>query len=92
MIQLPREITYRCATACLPKLVAAVEKETGAVVRVDASPLARFDSSALSVLLALRRVCMRASKRFIAENLAPHLHELAALYGVSALLLDANPS
>ena len=88
MLTLPAEITYACAARCLPALTAAVQKETGAVVRVDATPLARFDSSALSVLLALRRVCSRAGKRFVAENLAPHLQELAALYGVSALLLD----
>lgn len=86
MLTLPVEITYACAARCLPALVAAVQKETGAVVRVDAAPLVRFDSSALSVLLALRRACVRDGKRFVAENLAPHLQELAALYGVSALL------
>jgi len=65
--------------------VAGVQAETAAVV-VDAAPLQRFDSSALAVLLELRRVCLAAGKSLVVQGMPVHLGDLAALYGIEGLL------
>ncbi len=86
MLVLPAELTHTQAGSCLKLLLQAAGAETGAEVLVDASPLLRFDSSALAVLLACRRECLEDGKRFAVRGLAPRLRELAELYGVAGLL------
>ena len=54
--------------------------------------LQRFDSSALAVLLSLRRSCQRHGKTLAMRGLAPRLRTLAGLYGVSGLLADEAPN
>jgi phospholipid transport system transporter-binding protein len=56
---------------------------------VDAAPLSSFDSSALAVLLAVRRECARAGKLFAVKGLPDRLRDLAALYGIEGLLTAA---
>ena len=86
MLVLPAELTHAQADTCLNMLREAARAERGPQVLVDATPLARFDSSALAVLLECRRECLHDGKRFAVRGLAPRLRELADLYGISALL------
>ncbi len=88
MLSLPAELTHDLATACLAQLVAGMEAEASSVV-VDATPLQRFDSSALAVLLELRRTCLRAGKTLVVQGQPQHLSDLATLYGIEALLPSA---
>ena len=89
MLVLPKTITHVQATACLNVLREAARAEQGRTLLVDATALARFDSSALAVLLACRREAERQQRGFAVMALPAHLRSLAALYGVSQLLPDA---
>ena len=86
MLVLPAELTHAQAETCLNMLRKAARAERDPLVLIDASPLARFDSSALAVLLACRRDCLHEGQRFAVHGLAPRLRELADLYGVAPLL------
>jgi len=85
VLSLPAELTHDLATACLAQLVDGMGAEASPVV-VDAKPLQRFDSSALAVLLELRRTCLRAGKTLVVQGQPQHLSDLATLYGIEALL------
>ena len=86
MLSLPTELTHGQAKACLAQLVAGLGAETASPVVVDATPLGRFDSSALAVLLELRRACIRGGKALVVQGLPRHLSDLATLYGIEGLL------
>ena len=86
MLVLPAELTHLQAAVCLDLLREAAAAESGAQVLVDATQLARFDSSALAVLLALRRSCGHAGQSLAVRGLVPQLRTLATLYGIDALL------
>ncbi len=85
MLSLPTELTHDQAKKCLAQLTSGLALE-GAQVVVDASALQRFDSSALAVLLELRRICLRAGKGLQVKGLPKHLGDLATLYGIESLL------
>ena len=86
-LTLPAELTNAQATACLAELSVDMARESaGGSVVIDAAPLERFDSSAIAVLLELRRACAAAGRSFAVHGLPPRLRELATLYGVAALL------
>lgn len=89
MLVLPSEITFPRACACLATLVQGLDAFTrqaqGPVV-VDAAALAVFDSSALAVMLAVRRGAIERGRGFSVNNLHAGLAGLAALYGVESLL------
>ena len=85
MLSLPVELTHRQAKACLAQLVGGLAAE-GAAVVVAAKAQERFDSSALAVLLELRRTCVRSDKTLAVQGLPRHLGDLAALYGIEGLL------
>jgi len=85
VIKLPESLTQATATLCLNELGNALSAQPAAVV-VDASALNRFDSSALAVLLALRRQAAQLGKSFTVEGLPQRLGDLARLYGIAALL------
>lgn len=89
MLSLPDTLTQSQARACLEDLTSGVQAQTDAQVVVDATALRSFDSSALAVLLALRRECARAGKHFAVSGLPQRLRDLAALYGIEALLTGA---
>jgi phospholipid transport system transporter-binding protein len=91
MLVLPQQITHTDAGACSAMLRAALKQAEGDVV-VDASPLARFDSSALAVLLDCRRDALTRSRRFSVSGMPPRLAALASLYGVAPLLGGAAPA
>jgi phospholipid transport system transporter-binding protein len=88
MLKLPTELTYREATACLAALSAQLAAQPDPVV-VDAADLTHFDSSALAVLLELRRQALGLDRRFAVQGLMPKLRQLAGVYGVSTLLPEA---
>lgn len=88
MLVLPAELTQAQARACLDLLRKTAAAEPGPEVLVDATALARFDSSALAVLLALRRTCQRHGKTLAVRGMAARLRTLAGLYGVAGLLAE----
>ncbi|QDL53541.1 STAS domain-containing protein [Rhodoferax aquaticus] len=88
MLSLPATLTQNDASACLEQLTAGLRSEAAQVV-VDAARLRSFDTSALAVLLALRRECARAGKHFTVQGLPQRLRDLASLYGVESLLPSA---
>lgn len=89
MLSLPITLTQTQAQGCLDALTVGVQREATTQVVVDAAPLKSFDSSALAVLLAVRRECARAGKRFAVQGLPDRLRDLASLYGIVALLPSA---
>ena len=90
MVVLPVDLTHVHAPACARMLAQAVRAEAGTSVVADASPLQRFDSSALAVLLECRREALLARKSFSVMALPTRLRELAGLYGVAELLPAAT--
>lgn len=91
MLALPTELTQLQAADCLRDLTAGLQSSTGDVVALDAAPLARFDSSALAVLLACQRAAREQGKSVLIHGMPGHLHDLAQLYGI-AELLPTSPS
>ena len=90
MLTFPAELTNVQATALLQRLGEQLAAETGAALIVDASAMERFDSSALAVLLQLRRDALTQGKTLGVKGLPPRLRELAGLYGVAELLTAAT--
>ena len=88
MLTLPDALTHSQATDCLAQCVAKLAAEP-TPVQVDARALRHFDSSTLAVLLALRRACAGLDKTMVVQGLPDGLRDLAALYGVEALLPSA---
>ncbi len=84
-LALPERLTHAEAPGCLTQLTLALAEGQG-ISRADASRLAEFDSSALAVLLALRREALARGRDFAIDGLPPRLRELASVYGVLELL------
>lgn len=87
MLALPAVLTHAQAGPCLEQLSAGMAAGPQHLV-LDAQALQDFDSSALAVLLELRRACRRLGKQLTIEGAPARLMHLASLYGVSALLQD----
>ena len=85
MLSLPVKLTHDLARACLEQLTQNLRAEAPQVV-VDAASLRHFDSSALAVLLELRRECARLGKHFAVQSMPQRLSDLARLYGIEGLL------
>ncbi len=75
------------ANACLAQWVAQLPAPLPSVVALDASALTEFDSSALAVLLGLRREVVSRGSALQVAGVSPRLRELASLYGVMDLLM-----
>lgn len=89
MLVLPPELTHVQASACLELMQAAAASESGGQpLEIDVGGLEHFDSSALAVLLSLRRMAVRQGRGFVVRGLTGRLQELARLYGVLDLLLQ----
>lgn len=58
--------------------------------QIDASQLQQFDSSALALLLDLRRAAQQIQAPFALHHAPEKLTQLAALYGVSELFDPAT--
>lgn len=87
MLQLPAELTKLQAAALTRSLQQQLATQ-GPIVQVDASALARFDSSALALLLQLRRDALTQQQSFSVRGLPQQLRGLAGLYGVADLLTE----
>ena len=86
MLLLPATLVHNTATASLADLLRALHAEPSASVAVDASALVRFDSTALAVLLELRRVALQLGKTLALQAVPPRLTDLARVYGIVELL------
>ena len=86
MLLLPESLTLSEARDAIRLLKVALESEAEPLLVIDGSPLQRFDSSALAVLLECRRLAQAWGKRFELRALPPKLGELARLYGIDELL------
>ncbi len=86
MIALPAELTQEHAASCLQTMQQGLDSEAGPEVVVSGAALQRFDSSALAVLLDLRRQCQSSGKQFAVTDLPRQLLDLAGLYGIAELL------
>lgn len=85
-LKLPDTLLHEQADACLAQWVAQLTAHPAQSVDLDASSLHEFDSSALAVLLGLRRVVLTTGGQLHITGLSPRLRELASLYGVLALI------
>ncbi len=85
MLKLPVELTHTQADACLTQWLSQLPLGVGPVV-VDGRDLLRFDSTALALLLELRRHLLGRGQVLQLESVPPRLGELATLYGVNELL------
>ena len=85
-LTLPDTLLHEQADACLAQWVRQLALENASNVEVDASALVEFDSSALAVLLGLRRVVMAPKGAVQVNGMPPRLRQLASLYGVLELL------
>lgn len=85
-LKLPAALLHDQANACLARWVAQLPKDLPPHVVLDASDLTDFDSSALAVLLGLRRVLTQKGSDLRLVGMSPRLLELARLYGVLDLL------
>lgn len=79
------------AQACVADLERALPQALAAAgpgqpVVLDASALQRFDSSALAVLLACRRMVLASGQGMAVRGLPPRLRQLAGLYGIGELI------
>jgi phospholipid transport system transporter-binding protein len=63
-----------------------LEQARAANWQIDASKLDVFDSSALALLLDLRRGATAANAKLIVHNAPARLTQLATLYGVDELI------
>jgi phospholipid transport system transporter-binding protein len=86
MLVLPAELTHEQAPACCRMLAQAMRADAAPTVVADAGALVRFDSSALAVLLDVRREALSLGKTFAVAHMPPRLRELASVYGVAELL------
>ena len=89
MLVLPRDLTRSQAKACLQMLVQGLPAMAANPVVVDAGALERFDSSALAVLLELRREALVRGKALVIRALPDRLRALATVYGIAELLPGA---
>ncbi len=85
-LTLPATLLHGQAEACLAQWLTQLPPDLPPAVTLDASALAEFDSSALAVLLGLRRVLTQKGSVLRVEGMTPRLRELASLYGVMDLL------
>ena len=88
-LKFPPTLFHDQANACLAQWVAQLPAALPPAVALDASSLTEFDSSALAVLLELRRELSGRGSALQVQGLSPRLRELAGLYGVIDLLLPA---
>lgn len=86
MFSLPDRLMSDNAMTCIDQAVAALSQSPDAEFVVDAHSLAQFDSSALAVLLDLRRRAAALGKKVVLQSVQPRLVELANLYGVGRVL------
>ena len=80
---IPQRLTHTQAMSVLESLRSAIASGT---THIDLSALVEFDSAALSVLRAARRLQRTTPLRCV--NAPDKLRKLANLYGVDSLIFD----
>ncbi len=83
---LPSQVTLANAGKTLVALKQALSQQAGPVVMLDAASLSVFDSSAVAVLLELRRLLRAEGKTLQVRHWPRRLESLMGLYGVNELL------
>lgn len=86
MLTLPATLGLAEAPLWVDRLQEELRNQNAESVVVDAAALTRFDSSALAVLLQVRREAARARRPFILRGASSKLLALAELYGVREML------
>ncbi|MDR3398680.1 lipid asymmetry maintenance protein MlaB [Pandoraea sp.] len=83
MLALQTDLTHDTAGDVLAQ---AIDRIDAGETQIDCAGLKHFDSSALAVLLALRRHAVRRGATLAFTNLPTGLASLALVYGVDHLL------
>lgn len=84
--RLPERLTVAESGHTLAHLRRALAAQPGDSATLDAGALQHFDSSALALLLELRRELQRSGRQLQVQNWPPRLRDLVAAYGVAELL------
>jgi len=84
--RLPERMTLEQAVPALAQLRSALQAQPGPVAQLDASALRECDSSAVAVLLELRRELHQQGTVLQLQNAPQRLRDLVTLYGVQELL------
>lgn len=84
--RLPERLTLEQAVPTLATLSAALQQQVGPEAVLDASELRECDTSAVAVLLELRRQLQLGGKSLSIQQGPQRLRDLVALYGVQELL------
>ena len=84
--RLPERLTLEQAVSVLAQLRAALQEQAGSAAVLDASALRECDSSAVAVLLELRRDLQQRGKTLQLSQSPQRLRDLVALYGMQELL------
>jgi phospholipid transport system transporter-binding protein len=84
-MRLPADATLEHVAELAAALPAALAESKGSFV-VDASALQAYDTSTIALLLQARRAAQAAGRGFSVDGAPTQLRQLAALYGVDALL------
>ena len=91
-MQLPPSATLAETPGLVSELTRSLDQGSGPV-RIDASALVAFDTSAIALLMQARRLAAASGRAFEVVGAPPKLAELARLYGVEELLsLSSGPS
>lgn len=86
-ISLPAHLSVQLGRAPLDALMRAVDAlPAGSPAVLDAAPVQQFDSSALALILGLRRHCQATGRTMQVQGLPERLQGLAKLYGVAELV------
>ncbi len=83
---LPEQLTMHVAGQVLGQLSQALAQQPAQAVVLDAQALRVFDSSAVAVLLELRRQLLARGKTLQLAHAPTQLKQLVTLYGVAELL------
>ena len=83
---LPEQLTMHVAGQVLGQLSQALAAQQAPTVVLDAQALRVFDSSAVAVLLELRRQLLARSQTLQLVHPPTRLQQLVTLYGVAELL------
>lgn len=83
-LSMPAVLTHREARACLQDWIGRLP--TQGEVTLDAAALQRFDSSALSVVLALQRAALARGCQVRLRHLPTQARQLARVYGIESAL------
>jgi phospholipid transport system transporter-binding protein len=87
-LTLPAQLSVQLGRAALDTLTRDADAlPPGSPAVLDASALRLFDSSALALILGLKRHCQATGRSLQVQGLPERLCGLARLYGVDGLIL-----